>query len=191
MFKYEVEKLYKPERIEKTITTREYKEKYVDRNITLKACKECPNYSQNWACPKFNEDIYGLWDEYDNLKLILTKINFTQEALEKTYDMEELGYIIENTLFGERKKLITTLEEYEKQKNGRYLSAGFCSHCEKCSRLDGEKCRFPEKCRYSIESIGGLVSETLDEIFDEKLKWIDMENGKLPENLSLLMGLLY
>lgn len=187
----EIEKLYNPTRITKTITTREYKQKYVDKEATMKACMECPNYSKNWACPEFKTNTYKYWDDYENIKLVLTKINFTKEALNNTYNMEELTSIVDNTLFAERMKLIDILEKEEKQYNGRYLSAGYCSYCKECSRKTGQKCRHPEKCRCSIESIGGLVGKTLEEVFNEQLKWIDTEKGKLPENLSLLMGLLY
>lgn len=183
--------LYKAELLTKTISTREYREKYVDREATMKACMECPNYSKNWACPEFKEDVYRYWTKYDNIKLFLTKINFTQKALNNTYNLEELTYIVDNSLFAERMKLIETLEEYEKECNGRYLSAGYCSFCEKCARMEGKQCRYPQKCRNSIESLGGLVADTLSGVFDEELKWIDIEEGKLPINLSLLMALLY
>lgn len=183
--------LYKAELFTRTISTREYREKYVDREATMKACMECPNYSKNWACPEFKEDVYRYWTKYDNIKLFLTKINFTQKALNNTYNLDELTYIVDNSLFAERMKLIETLEEYEKECNGRYLSAGYCSFCEKCARMEGEECRYPQKCRNSIESLGGLVADTLSGVFDEQLKWIDIEEGKLPINLSLLMALLY
>jgi len=157
----------------------------------MKACKECPNYSKNWACPEFHDNPYTQWDTYKNIKLILTKINYTPEAQQKTYTMEELGYIIENTLFRERMKLIPQLENMEQETNGRYLSAGYCSYCKTCTRIENKPCKHPEKCRNSIESIGGLVTETLRGEFNEEIKWIDTQNMKLPENLSLLMALLH
>lgn len=187
----DVEKLYEPEQIIKTLTTREYKEKYVNFDATIKACMECPNYSKNWGCPEFTGDEINSWDKYDNIELVLTKINFTSEALQNSYSMEEIGYIVDNSLFKEKAKLMSFLEEEEKNKNGKYLSAGYCKICDTCSRIESKECRFPEKCRNSIESIGGLVGDTLEGVFNEEMKWIDTENGKLPENLSLLMGVLY
>ncbi len=187
----EVGKLYTPEKMMETITTREYKEKYVDFEVTMKACRECPNYSKNWACPEFYEDVLENWDRYEHLDLYLTKINFTREALSASYDMDDIEFIINNTLFLERNKLISQLEEEEKARNGKCLSAGFCTVCDECSRITGQPCRYPDKCHNSIESLGGLVSDTLKGVFGEEIKWIDMENGKLPVNLSLLMGLLY
>lgn len=187
----EVKQLYKTERITQTLTTKEYRTRYVDYEVTLKACRECPNYSLNWACPEFKDNPLKNWDNHENIRLVLTKINFTQEALTASYNIDDLGYIIENTLFLERNRLIPELEEEEHRINGKLLSAGYCTYCERCSRLDQQPCKYPEKCHNSIESLGGLVSDTLKGIFNEELKWIDMENGKLPENLSLLMALLY
>ena len=157
----------------------------------MAACLECPNYSKNWACPEFNEDVLENWERYDNIELTLTKIIFVPEALNTSYDEDDLRIIVDNSLFRERNRLIEKFEEREDKLNGKFLSAGFCGFCEKCARIDGENCRFPDKCHNSIESIGGLVSDTLSGVFDEEIKWIDIEKGKLPENLSLLMGLLY
>lgn len=186
----EVPLLYTTETFIQTIPTVEYKERYVDLDTTMAACRECLNYSKNWACPEFDENVLENWDRYENIELILTKINFTPEALNTTYNDEELITIVDNSLFRERNMLISTLEEKEKEYGGKYLSAGYCGYCEKCARIDNLPCNFPDKCRNSIESIGGLVSNTLSEVFGEELKWID-NKGKLPENLSLLMAVLY
>lgn len=188
--KSEVTKLYSTEVIVKSIKTREYKEKFVNLDTTMAACKQCPNYSKNWACPEFDTDVLRYWDEYENIELILTKIIFTQEALDATYELEDLRTIVDNSLFNERNRLITRLEEEEKQKNGKCLSAGYCGYCERCARMDNFACRYPDKCHNSIESIGGLVADTLGEVFGEELKWIN-EEGRLPENLSLLMAVMY
>ncbi len=185
----EINKLYTPEQHTKTITTQEYTQKYVNKEKTLQACQECPQYNKNWACPEFQDNTYQLWKKYQHIKLVMTKINYTQEAQNKTYNQEHLNNIIENTLWKERKKLIQKLEQEEKQTNGRYLSAGYCTHCNTCTKTQDKPCKQPEKCRCSIESIGGLVTETLQGEFNEEIKWI--KEGKLPTNLTLLMALLY
>jgi predicted metal-binding protein len=183
--------LYTTKQFIQTIPTSEYKDKYVNLETTMAACMECPNYSKNWACPEFKENVLEYWDRYDNIELTLTKIIFTKEALNNSYNEDDLMIIVENSLFRERNKLIESLEEKEAELNGKYLYAGFCGYCERCSRLDNKPCKYPDKCHNSIESIGGLVGDTLNGVFDEEIKWIDIENGKLPENLSLLMGVLY
>lgn len=187
----DVSKLYISEQTTKKLSTKEYSDKYVNIDVTMKACKECPIYSLNWSCPEFNFNPLKIWEEYDNIDLIFTKIIFTQEAINTKYNMEDMGYIIENTLFLERNRLIPQLEEKEKLLNGKYLSAGSCTYCKKCSRIENKPCKYPNKCHNSIESIGGLVGDTIEGEFNETIKWIDLENGQLPENLSLLMAILY
>lgn len=183
-------KLYNTEVTVKNMKTSEYKEKYVNLDVTMAACRECVKYSNNWACPEFDCDVLEYWDKYENIKLIFTKINFTKEALEKTYDEEDLKFISETSLFYERNKLISRLEKEERENKGKCLSAGPCGYCDRCARMDNEPCKYPEKCHNSIESIGGLVTETLSEVFGEELKWVNSE-GHLPENLSLLMAVMY
>lgn len=187
--KEDIPNLYTTEIITKTIPTSEYKQKYVNLNTTMTACKQCPNYSKNWACPEFNEDVLKYWDKYETLELTLTKIIFKKEALNKSYSQEELMLIADNSLFRQRNLIISQMEEKEKELNGKFLSAGYCGKCDRCSRLDNNKCKYPDKCHNSIESIGGLVADTLSGVFNEEIKWI--EESKLPENLSLLVGLLY
>ena len=187
----DISDLYTTNQIIKIIATHEYKEKYVNLDTTMAACMECPNYSKNWACPEFNEDVLKYWDKYENLELTLTKIIFKPEVLNQSYDTDDLKIIVDNSLFRERNKLIENFEEKEEKLNGKLLSAGFCGYCEKCARIDNQPCKYPKKCHNSIESLGGLVGETLNGVFKEEIKWIDIENGKLPENLSLLIGLLY
>jgi predicted metal-binding protein len=70
------------------------------------------------------------------------------------------------------------------------LSAGSCSVCgpENCTRTDGKPCRYPEKMRYSIESIGGNVGKTVSKLLGIELEWI--EEGKIPSYFVLVGGLL-
>ena len=70
------------------------------------------------------------------------------------------------------------------------LSAGSCSLCGKgnCTRPSGKPCRYPEKMRYSIESLGGNVGKTVHDLLGIELEWI--EEGKVPSYFVLVGGLL-
>ena len=70
------------------------------------------------------------------------------------------------------------------------LSAGNCIACgeDNCSRPLDEPCRFPEKMRYSIESIGGNVGKTAHDLLGCDIEW--MEEGKVPSHFVLVGGLL-
>ena len=54
--------------------------------------------------------------------------------------------------------------------------------------LSGKPCRFQDKMRYSIESLGGNVGKTVTKYLKQELQWV--EEGKLPEYFMLIYGLL-
>ena len=57
-----------------------------------------------------------------------------------------------------------------------------------CARAEGLPCRYPEKMRYSIESLGGNVGLTVSKLMGIELEW--MEEGKMPSYFVLVGGLL-
>jgi predicted metal-binding protein len=68
------------------------------------------------------------------------------------------------------------------------LAAGSCAICKECTRPKGTECRYPEKMRYSIESLGGNVVQLMKDELGIEMKWA--EAGKLPEFYVLVGGLL-
>ena len=106
----DVPDLYTTQQFIKTLPTNEYKEKYVNLETTMAACRKCPNYSKNWACPEFIENVLENWKKYDNIELTLTKIIFTEEALNTSYDEDDLMIIVDNSLFRERNNMINSFE---------------------------------------------------------------------------------
>ena len=78
---------------------------------------------------------------------------------------------------------------YESHPGSISLSAGSCHRCKNgCTRTQEKPCRFPEKMRYSIESLGGNVGLTIEKLMGIKLEWI--EEGKLSHHFVLVCGLL-
>ena len=90
-----------------------------------------------------------------------------------------------------KQELSDELLEKEKEYKGSIsLSAGSCIRCGgNCTRKEKKPCRFPEKLRYSIESLGGNVGLTISRLMGIKLEWI--EEGKLPSYFVLVCGLLH
>lgn len=80
------------------------------------------------------------------------------------------------------------LSAEESTKNSRALYAGSCTLCKSCTKTNGEKCRYPQKMRYSIEALGGNVALLTEELLGVPLKW--SKDGKLPEYFTLVCGLL-
>lgn len=190
-----LEKSYTLEKYEKTLAAKEYFKKYVNLDETIESCKKCEMYENNWSCPPFQNDVTEYWKKYDNIHLIFIQLHYDNFITEDTHSKEDIDTILHLTLFNEKTKLLQSIRqnirENENLKDSMILSTGYCNICPTCSKKDGMACRYPKNKLHSIESIGALVTKTAEELFDKKLMWIDMENGKIPECLSLLMGILY
>lgn len=172
---------YKTERYEAVVSVPEYVEACVDVQEFLPFCQACPNYNQTWSCPEFDFDPYDYWKKYQTFRIIGIKIIIPDEIAGKTWSQEECGKMIEEMLWKEKKKLSDELYELEKEYPGSIsLSAGTCQICGagNCSKKEGQPCRFPEKLRYSIESLGGNVGLTVTKYLKQQLEWI--EEGKMP-----------
>lgn len=182
---------YTVERIVKTVTTSEFYKNYVNLEYTGRLCRECNTYNNNWGCPEFKEDVNKYWTMYDNIELISLKLNFSDEFRQKRFNNDDIIDIVDKTLFKEKRDILPELMAKEAEVGGLVLSAGYCDICDKCSRVTDNPCRFPDKVRHSIESIGTLVDKTLTDVFGFELESIDFENGRFPEYLTLLTALMY
>ncbi|MDD4376805.1 MAG: DUF2284 domain-containing protein [Eubacteriales bacterium] len=172
----------KIETYENTVSVAEYVENYVNVEEFLEYCKECREYNKVWSCPPYNFNPIDFWKSYNNFYILGKKI-YIDEDYEKNFD-ELLKKV----------KMEITEELEEKSKiypHSMPLSAGNCAICgeDNCTRKTGQPCRFPEKMRYSIESLGGNVGLTIRNLLGLKLLWI--EDGKVPEYFILVGGLLY
>ncbi|HWQ77693.1 MAG TPA: DUF2284 domain-containing protein, partial [Anaerovoracaceae bacterium] len=117
-----------------------------------------------------------------------TKLIFEQSTIEEKAEKEETGEYIGQVFLNEKKKLFERLLELEKKYPGGIgMSAGDCHLCGKCTRSAGEACLHPDKMRYSIESLGGNLVKTTEELLGIELKWVE---GKLPEYLTIVTGFL-
>lgn len=186
-----INEMYSVEKYSKILDIREYFKNYVNIDITLDYCKECPHYNNNWACPEFEENPLEYWKKYDYIQLNLRKIIIDDKFYSKTYPTDELNSVITEIMKIEKKADRNEFLKLEKERHGLYLSAGFCDICTECSKKDGLSCRFPDIKRSSLESIGALVEKTTTNLFNLELKWIDIEKGKLPEYLTLVTAIIY
>lgn len=182
--------MYTTEKYEASISVSEYIKNYVDIPTFLEACKACPNYNRIWSCPPYSFDVLDYWNRYKTLRLMATKIIFHPELVERTYTPEEQNAIIQQVIPVEKERLSKTMYQQEAQFPGSIsLSAGSCSLCRNgCAKSLGEPCRFPDKMRYSIESLGGNVGLTIEKLMGLHLEW--MEADRLPKYFILVNGLL-
>ena len=108
-------------------------------------------YGKNHMCPPAIKDIKE-WEKeilsYKNA-IIVTKVYQTKNR----FDMKSMfeGIVdFQKTLVGLKEDLA---DEFREE---RYLllGAGSCFICKKCTYMDGEPCRFPEKAFPSVEACG-------------------------------------
>lgn len=189
--------IYTTERYEAVVSVDHYLEKYVDVETFLQACKACPNYEKIWSCPSYDFDVIEYWKKYNTLELVAIKIIFDEAVAGKQLTKEEQEDITKNSIWEVKAQLSAELYEKEKALPGSIsLSAGSCTLCKDadalsegfCTRLEGKPCRFPDKMRYSIESLGGNVGATLSELMEIELEWI--QEGRIPSYFVLVSGLL-
>ena len=168
------------ERFEKDIPLSEYMKDHVDPAKFLGFCKECSNYGKNWSCSPFDFDPMQIWNAYSLFKVITYRF-YPEEGMD-TKEAEELNERL-------KKAFIRDVSSVERSIPGSLsLFAGTCSLCAKCAKESGEKCRFPEKMRHSIESIGGDVGKTIKDFFNIDIKWGTKDS--LPEYYVLCGGVL-
>lgn len=182
--------MYTTERYEAAVPVAEYVKHYVDVDTFLECCKACPNYEHVWSCPPYDFDVLDYWNNYTTLELTAVKIVFDGEYAGKAFPEKELREIMDASLKTVKQELSEELYDREQKTPGSVsLSAGSCLLCRgNCGRRENEPCRFPDRMRYSIESLGGNVGLTLSKLMGIELEW--MEEGKLPHYFVLVCGLL-
>lgn len=174
--------MYRTKRYEKEIPVTEYFENYVNVEEFLEYCKACPNYARVWSCPPYDFSQEAYWKRYADLYILGYQIFFE----DGTTEAESLRIMKEV-----KEKMSEELFAMEAEHPGSIsLSAGNCGICGKgnCTRPQGKPCRYPDKMRYSIESIGGNVGKTVHDFLGIPLEWI--EEGKVPSYFVLVGGLL-
>ena len=165
----------------------EFVEKYVDVEKFHGLCRDCENYGNNWSCPPFEFEVMDVWNSFNKLKIIAFKIDFDEEELASEYSDKELDFILKRL---ERMKIKLMNEIYALEDENSYaLFLGRCNLCMKCTREFGMPCKMPFKMRYSIESLGGNVDQSIEDIFDFEIKYA--QDNHLPEYLIFVGGLLY
>ena len=171
---------YQKERFEAEIDVESYIEGFVDVETFLECCHACPGFGKSWMCPPFDFDPLDYWRAHEKLRVVGYRLSFGEDRTQ-----EEM-----NAALWEVKRIVADeLYELEEQYPGSVsLSAGDCQVCKECTRPEGLPCRFPERARHSIESIGGNVGKTTSKLCGIEIKCI--EDGRLPDHYVLVGGLL-
>jgi predicted metal-binding protein len=151
---------------------------YVKPEEFISQCQTCPNYGKLWSCPPYDYNVREFWKGFAKIRVTAYKIISGKDGDKIRRDMAEAKELLSEELEAEA----------QKHPGSTSLAAGCCELCQTCSRLKGKPCLFPEKMRYSIESLGGDAVKILKDLFDIDVQW--MTNEHLPDYTVLVGGLL-
>ena len=120
--------------------------------------RECPRYGKSWACPPAVGSVRECREKclsYGNCLMIAT-----------VTEVADIGNMAQTLATRPEHEAIT--EQVADILRGHgvapyILSTEACAICDRCSILDGQPCRFPEKMHPCVESHGINLIPTLEE----------------------------
>ena len=120
---------------------------------------ECPMYGKSWACPPGVGEVAhceGKCKKYQNCLMVSTitevsDISNIDETLATRPEHEALTNQVRDLLRQQG------IDPY-------ILSTEACAECDRCSYLDGQPCRFPERMHPCVESHGINLLAVLEEL---------------------------
>jgi len=124
------------------------------------ACRQnyCGNYGRNWMCPPSVGEPSALIEKAR--KYARGMLLQTVSALEDSFDFEGMAAARERHIaLTER---VAGLVADAGVSDMLVLGAGGCAICERCTKIDDEPCRFPERARASMEAYGVYVAATAE-----------------------------
>lgn len=172
------------------IPVTQYIAQYRNASKFIEFCKQCPKYSNSWACPPFLFDSDKYPSSYNIAYLLGTKITLPKSFHSSMFGSDELIKQTEEIIRIVRLELDQQLLSAEQQiKNSKAFFAGSCLFCfnKECTRVLGEPCRYPEKIRPSLESLGFDIGKTTEELLGIELQWNTINHQ--PEYITLVSGL--
>lgn len=159
--------------------------KYFKPEEVFSYCSACPNHARIWSCPPHDISINDYLSAYNQIWIIGAKLHIKPEWI----DEKNKEQSVMNVFLEARKQFGDKLFELEKRyKNSNILLAGTCYQCKECTRDEGKECRFKDKLRYSLESIGFLVSDIVSDVLKDEIRWV--KDGELPEYILSVGALM-
>ena len=119
------------------------------------AMNSCGVYGKCWMCPPDVGDIDVLMGEVRKYQFAL--VYQTVSELEDSFDFEGMT-AAKKSSYKTQQNIRREFEKFGLEKV-LYLGSGGCGVCERCSKRDGEPCRFPELATPSLEAYGINVSQ--------------------------------
>jgi len=158
---------------------------YENKYRFSKLCeRQCVNYDRKWSCPPHSPAYTDYSKNFRYCLLILLSCRLSD------FDHVKSGYMkvkTSNSILKSQSDRLTRFLESELA--GRMLSNGSCRLCKPCSKkTSGDKCKKPEKLRYSMESLGLNVAGISQDYFNHPLLWY--KNKTIPQYSTVVSAVL-
>ncbi len=194
---------YEVNRYTKTMSTKDFYDKYADFNRVQGYCTQCARYDTNYSCSPLDIDTKEFILNYDYIDVTLTKLDFKKEDYEKEYTDEEFENVLKESFYPETNKTKENVFNQEKNYKKAISITGPCTLCDVDCRKEYDECIHPEKMRYSLASLGVDSRMVIEKLFNVPLIPINenlsehLENNeklskpKLPKYMNNVTSILY
>ncbi|MCX7903835.1 MAG: DUF2284 domain-containing protein [Caloramator sp.] len=152
-----------------------YEDLVVDIERVRNYCREgCPNFGVNGGCPPFSPTADQLLK--DKIFILAMGKIYTANYSKDEFDEADKSL----------NRLLKSIGLFFKEKYGvEFLSPEHCTECDVCTIKTG--CQKPDRRTISITGTGIMLSETIENLFGEKLEWA---NDMLPSKLIKIMCII-
>ena len=153
-----------------------------DKGLFIKMCETgCINYNKKYSCPPFSPDFYSFSRDFDGLFVVLFFVNLDQ-IKSTEYNKVRIANVVMKS------KINMLMRDLEVKFKTKFLSTGSCNLCKLCKCKLKLPCKYPDKKRYSLESVGVDCNKLSEELFGFKLLWYKEKNA--PKYTTVVCGLL-
>lgn len=153
-----------------------------DKELFLRMCQNgCKNFNNKYSCPPFSPSFEKVTVGCKNMLVIMLKMDTSQADKYNEYHRLRIGNAI---LKSRIEKIMRNLET---RTGGKYIGTGSCGLCRPCQKKLNKPCKYPDRMRYSLESLGVDCNNLAKKLFGKELFWF--RNGKAPTYTSVICGL--
>lgn len=173
---------------EVTIPAEEFISRYRDVDRIRQYCLQCPGYGKSWGCPPFDFDPRSASDGFKTVKLMATIIEFDELTRAACQDAQAAARVGREAMNEVWQSLLPRLYDMEREVPGSRCFTFRCVLCpEGCTRPEGKPCRYPDKLRHSLESVGFDIEAMTRELLEIELEW--SRDGSLSKHITLVTAL--
>lgn len=142
-----------------------------DKDKFSEACKiGCKNYNKKWSCPPCSPSFANMKHKKHFLVIMLRIDGKYFSDCTEWMKLKAINSIL-------KPKIENIVKGLANKHNGYEYISGACRKCKNCAKKINEPCKYPDKLRYSLESVGIDCNKLVEKTLNEKLCWYN-KGGK-------------